>query len=223
MSIFSRLNDIIQANLNSLLEKAEDPEKLIRLAIQEMEETLVEVRSDAARLLADKKTLERHRRELAEEMEEWARKAELALRREREDLARAALAERHRLERRLQVLDQELAALDEELQKLNHDLGRLQAKLDDARARHQALRLRHDTRAGRLRTRRQLGDRRLDQALGRFETVERKMDRLEGRLEADEVGVNAELEARFAELEAGERIEQELARLRARIDGQRPA
>ena len=125
--VFSRLTDIVQANINALLDRAEDPEKLIRLIIQEMEDTLVEVRSSAVRIIADKKELERRLAELAQTQEDWERKAVTALRHGREDLARGALAEKAKLAKRLAEEAVHLQAVDESLAKTNDDIGRLQA------------------------------------------------------------------------------------------------
>ena len=217
MSIFSRLHDIIHSNLNLLLDKAEDPEKIIRLVIQEMEDTLVEVRSDAARTIAEKKKLRRQLDLLQREIEAWQQKAELALSRDREDLARAALRQKHRLEGQARALERELNAVEEQLAGLNQDIVRLQKKLDEARARHKAMLLKQTTVAGRLRTRSQLHDGRLEDALSRFESAEQKMERMEGRMEALDLGRNAALEEQFAELESEDIIEDELARLRSRL------
>jgi phage shock protein A len=115
MGVFSRLADIINSNLSALLDRAEDPAKTIRLMIQEMEETLVETRANAARLIADSKGLKRRRGQLDEAIADWQRKAELALSKGREDLARGALAEKARITEAVQAGDQELAHLDEAL------------------------------------------------------------------------------------------------------------
>jgi len=217
MGIFSRMNDIINSNLNALLDRAEEPEKIIRLVIQEMEDTLVEVRSDAARTIAEKKKQQRRIDRLGDEILEWERKAELAVSKGREDLARAALAEKNGLERGLASLTREMEELEVQLSKLNEDIGNLQNKLDDAKARQKALAMKHDTVARRLQTREKLHDRRIDDALSRFDDLERKMDTAEGRVDAFDLGRARSLQEEFAELEAKEKIDEELAKLRARI------
>ena len=217
MGIFSRMNDIINSNLNALLDRAEEPEKIIRLVIQEMEDTLVEVRSDAARTIAEKKKQQRRIDRLGDEILEWERKAELAVSKGREDLARAALAEKNSLERGLASLTREMEELEVQLSKLNEDIGNLQNKLDDAKARQKALAMKHDTVARRLQTREKLHDRRIDDALSRFDDLERKMDTAEGRVDAFDLGRARSLQEEFAELEAKEKIDEELAKLRARI------
>ena len=217
MGIFSRLHDIINSNITAMLDKAENPEKIIRLVIQEMEDTLVEVRSDAARTIAEKKKLQRHIDLMHAEIGEWQRKAELALSKDREDLARAALKEKHNLENAAASMDMELEALEGQLVQLNQDTAKLQKKLDDAKARHKTMMMKQKTVSGRLRTREKLHDTRIDDALSRFETVEQKMEHMEGRVESFDVGRDPTLEDKFAELEAEDIIEDELSELKSRL------
>ena len=164
MGIFSRLTDIVNANLNAVLDRAEDPEKMVRQMIHEMEDTLVEVRSHAARLIADRKGIERRRVRLGEAQTEWQAKAELALSKQREDLARAALVEKARLAADLDALDEELVHLDEGLVKYDEDIAKLEEKLREAKAKQKVILARHATVASRLRVRRQVHDRRIDDA-----------------------------------------------------------
>ncbi len=220
MSIFSRLNDIVNSNIAALLDKAEDPQKIIRLVIQEMEDTLIEVRSDAARSIAERKKLQRHLQRLEREIAEWQRKAELALSRDREDLARAALSEKQRLQRQRDQLQTDLADLDEHLGKLNEDIAQLQHKLDEAKARQKAMKVKRDTLSGRLRTREKLHDERIADALGRFEGMEEKIDQMEGRVDAYDLGRSKSLEDEFAELETEDAVESELESLKARLKNQ---
>ena len=217
MGIFSRLHDIINSNITTLLDKAENPEKIIRLVIQEMEDTLVEVRSDAARTIADKKKLQRRIDLMQRDIQEWQRKAELALSKNREDLARAALKEKHNLETTTDALNHELDQLEEQLAQLNQDTAKLQKKLDDAKARHKTMVLKQKTVSGRLRTREKLHDSRIDDALSRFESVEQKMEHMEGKVESYDLGRDPDLEDQFAELEAEDIIEDELNKLKSRL------
>ena len=133
MSIFSRLSDIINSNISSLLDKAENPEKMIRMVIQEMEETLVEVRSGTAKVIAEKKTLTRRAEQLRKQALDWGQKAELALSKDREDLAKAALIEKSNINSSVEITARDLSKIDEILDKLSVEIELLQAKLNDAR------------------------------------------------------------------------------------------
>jgi phage shock protein A len=221
MSIFSRMSDIINANLNALLDKAEDPEKMVRLIIQEMEETLVEVRTTSARTIADKKELVRRRDWLSQESAEWERKAEVAVRKGREDLARAALVEKNKAAESVDAVDHEMVWLDETLAKLSEDTAALQAKIKDAKSRQHAIILRGKAAKSRLGVRRQLHETNIDDAIHRFEHYERKMDDLEGQVEAYDLGRRT-LSDEIDELEGDEEIDAELASLKARIGESEP-
>jgi phage shock protein A len=220
MGIFSRFTDIVNSNINSLLEKAEDPEKLVRLIIQEMEDTLVEVRSAAARAIADRKQIDRRLAEAERETADWTRKAELAVRKGRDDLARAALAEKARGEQRVTNLKEQYGHVDEGLARLNDDMARLQEKLADAKSRQKALLMRHRTASHRLEIRRQIHENKIDDALVRFEHFERKMEDIEGRVESYDLGQRQDLGREFDNLEADESVEAELAALKRRVSGE---
>lgn len=218
MTIFSRMTDIINSNLNALLDKAEDPEKMVRLIIQEMEEALVEVRSTSARAIADRKELLRRQEWLAAEAQEWERKAEVAVNKGRDDLAKGALGERNKAREASESLTRELEIVDETLNKLNIDVGALQAKIKDAKNRQNAIVLRGKAARTRLGLRRQLEDHDVDDAIQRFELYERKMDDIEGQIEAYDMGRKT-LADEIAELERGDDIEDELRELKARMGG----
>lgn len=188
MGIFSRLSDIINSNLNAMCDSAEDPEKMIRLIIQEMEDTLVEVRSASAKILADKKIQERQLRSLRGQAVTWEEKAKLALSKDREDLARAALNEKRRVETDASVLEGELLLADEHIQQLHDEVGQLQVKLDDAKAKRKAILMRADSVTQRRRTQHQIHRNHLDEAFERFERFERRVDGLEGELDAMNLG-----------------------------------
>ena len=188
MGIFSRLSDIINSNLNALCDSAEDPEKMIRLIIQEMEDTLVEVRSASAKILADKKTQERRLRTLLGQAVTWEEKAKLALSKDREDLARAALNEKRRAEADAAALEEELVLADEHIQQLHGEVGQLQTKLDDAKAKRKAILLRADSVTQRRRAQHQIHRTHLEEAFDRFERFERRVDGLEGELDALNLG-----------------------------------
>ena len=215
MGIFSRLNDIVNSNLNAMLDKAENPEKIIRLVVQEMEDTLVQVRSEAARAIADKKKQQRQIDRMTAEVEDWEDKAKLALSKDREDLARAALVEKHNLAKTVEHLTQDMEILEDQLFKLNDDIGRLQEKLDDARARQKTIVMKNSAVGNRLKTRQRIYDNRLDDALISFDRMENKIDKMEGQVDAYEMGRNPSLQDQFAELEVSEQIDAELADLKA--------
>lgn len=216
MSIFSRMSDIINSNINAILDKAEDPEKMVRLIIQEMEEALVEVRSTAARAIADNKELSRRQEYLDTEASEWGRKAEIAINKGRDDLAKGALVERNKAFEAAQALSKDAQILDETLSKLNEDVGALQAKIKDAKARQNAITMRGQAAHSRLGVRRQLAEHSIDDAMQRFENYERRMDELEGQIEAYDMGQKT-LADEISDLERDEAIDAELAEMKARM------
>ncbi|GAB4189439.1 MAG: phage shock protein PspA [Wenzhouxiangellaceae bacterium] len=217
MGIFSRLSDIINSNLNAVLEKAEDPEKIIRLMIQEMEDTLVELRSEAAKCIADKKERSRFLQRLEQEQLDWERKAELALDKNREDLARAALHEKAHISAKIDGVGHELQHLDEQLTRFNDDISRLQAKLSDAKARQRTLIMRHRHAGTQLRARQQVHSDKIDDILVKFESAERRIENIEAESESLELGRGRSSVANeLDELANEDQVNDELARLKAK-------
>jgi phage shock protein A len=217
MGIFSRLADIVNSNINAILDRAEDPEKLIRLIIQEMEDTLVEVRASAVRTIAEKKEIERRLATLEREHDEWQRRAELAVTKGREDLAKGALLAKARVSGALAALQSQRQQIEDALAKQNEDLGKLQAKLADAKTREKAIAARHKTAANRIRLRTHLYDERITDAFARFEHVERALDEMEGKVEVFELGRKKTVADEFAGLEAESAVEEELKALKERL------
>jgi len=217
MSIFSRMTDIVNSNLNALLDKAEDPEKMVRLIIQEMEETLVEVRSTSARAIADRKDLQRRAQWRQEEAIEWQRKAEVAVNKGRDDLAKGALAEAKKCTDQAELLNTELDVLTATLTKLGEDVSALQDKIKDAKARQNAIIMRGKAAHSRLGVRRTLSDHNIDDAIIRFEQYERKMDDLEGQVEAYDLGQKT-LADEITELEGNEDLDAMLSDLKQRMN-----
>jgi phage shock protein A len=215
------MSDIINSNINAMLDQAEDPAKMVRLIIQEMEDTLVEVRSSSARVLADRKDAARRLEQVRNEAADWEEKARLAITKGREDLARGALQEKRALEEEVALVETELASTDEHIQQLNREVAQLQQKLDDARARQKALAMRGQTVQSRIRVKRQIQREALDDAFHRFENFERRMDTLEGHLEAMDIGreVAPDLAEQINALQDDERISDELERLKAEMEG----
>ena len=216
MGIFSRFTDIVNSNINAILDKAEDPEKMVRLMIQEMEATLVEVRSAAARAIADKKEISRTVRSLEAEAKDWQEKAELAVDKARDDLAKAALAEKSRVGKIVANMSAQRQAIQEGLDNLNTDIGRLEEKLADAKTRQQAIIARHQTASRRLEVRKKIHDYRIEDALTRFEHFERRMDDLEGHVESYDLGAKKDLREEFSDLESAETVEREFQELKGR-------
>ncbi len=217
MGVFSRLADIVNSNINAMLDRAEDPEKIIRLIIQEMEDTLVEVRSSAVRTIAEKKELERRLEQLRRDHDEWQRKAEFALFKEREDLAKAALLAKSRIAESVKLHERQLQQIEEALQKQNEDIGKLEAKLKDAKVREKTIVARQKTAAARLKVRTALYDERVGDAFARFEQVERSLDELEGKVEVFDMGRKKTAVDELTELEADAGVEQELAEMKKRL------
>jgi len=214
MGIFSRMSDIVNSNINSLLDSAEDPEKMIRLIIQEMEDTLVEVRSSSARVLADRKTAERKLLRITQEVTDWEEKAKLAISKGREDLARAALQEKRAIEEELELSSAELRSADDHIDQLNDEVSQLQQKLSDAKAKQKAILIRSQTVHSRIAVKRQIHRTQLDEAFNKFDKYERKMDNLEGDLEAMDLGREGGLAAEIDALRDDDALNEELAALK---------
>src|SRR5258708_5421031 len=217
MSIFSRLADSVNSNLNALLDRAEDPEKLIRLIVQEMEDTLVEVRSAAVRAIDEKKELESRLETLRREQDEWQRKAEFALLKEREDLAKGALLAKSRLAETLKTTERQFAQIEDALAKQNEDLAKLEAKLKDAKSREKSIVTRQKSAAARLKARATLYNERIGDAFACCEQVERALDEREVKVEDYDPGRKKTDADELAELETDAGVERELAELKKRL------
>jgi phage shock protein A len=219
MGIFSRLTDIVNANISALLDRAEDPEKMIKLMIQEMEDTLVEVRSTAVRTITEKKEIQRRLEQLATAEADWNDKAEFAISKGRDDLAKGALLAKRKLSETAKTLQGELKAVEEAMARHDEDLARLQSKLSEAKAKEKALAIRITTAKKRVQMRHSYGDGRVDDALARFEALHRKIDELEGRAEVFDMGkAGKSLEEEFATLEAESGLDAELDALKQRLN-----
>ena len=217
MGIFSRTRDIFAANMTELLDRAEDPARMIRMIILEMEETLVEVRASAARSIADGKEMRRAIARLDELQTSWTEKAELALSKDREDLAKAALMERQKAADMADGLRTEIAQIEETLKSYEADIAKLQGKLREARARQNAITNRIESAVTRAKARELLNGGRTDDAFSKFEVLERRADFAEGR--ADALGLTGpkSLEEEIAELRASEKVDAELEALKASL------
>ncbi len=220
MGIFSRFSDIVQSNINSMLDRAEDPEKMIRMMISEMEETLIEVRSASARIIADKKTAQRRLDNMEKDAAEWERKAKLALSKNREDLARAALAEKQAIVEEIELINDELKNLEEHLEKLDVEISQLQTKLDDAKAKEKTMKLRQQTTSVRMKTKRQNERSNVEDAFSKFEKFEQRLDKYESELEAMDLGKgkSGNLNQQFSDLENDDKLNAEIERLKKDIN-----
>ncbi len=214
MGIFSRTRDIVAANFNELLDKADDPSKMIRMIILEMEETLVEVRASAARTIADQKEMHRHTVKLDKLQADWADKAQLALSKDREDLARAALVEKKKAADMADQLKQEITVLDDALRAYELDIDKLQTRLREARSRQGAIAARLESAENRVKLRTLLASERVDEAMSRFDQLERRVDYAEGRADAlglaDGRNAKPSLSDEIAALAGADKIDEEL-------------
>jgi phage shock protein A len=219
MGIFSRFADIVNSNISALLDKAEDPEKMIRLIIQEMEDTLVEVRTNSAKAIADKKELARKVESIEEQINDWQHKATLALTKQRDDLARAALIEKQKLQDMIKGLHTEQTLVEETIEKLTGEISKLETKITETRAKQQALAIRSQTASNRRDVQKHLHTARTNEAMAKFEQYSRKIDELEA--EADvfaKSGQAKSIDQEFAELQAQDEIEKELEKLKKQVE-----
>ena len=213
--IFSRTRDIVAANMTELLDRAEDPSRMIRMIIVEMEETLVEVRASAARSSADAAEMRRAVSRFDAIQLDWTAKAELALSKDREDLARAALIERQKAAENADGLNAELAVVIDALKAYEADIAKLQRKLREARARQNAIATRIESAVTRAKAREMVNGGRTEDAFSRFEILERRADFAEGR--ADALGMTGpkSLEEEIADLKSHEKVDAELTAMKA--------
>jgi phage shock protein A len=218
MGIFSRMGDIIAANVNDLLDKADDPAKMIRLIIMEMEETLIEVRASAARTIADQKEGRRTLLRIEDAGANWEEKAGLALSKGRDDLAKAALLEKQKLGKMGVTVASEMALLDEALAKHQEDILKLEAKLNDARARQQTIVSRIETAQNRLRVRELTSGRKVEDAFARFDLLDRRVDMAEARVDAFDLGRKKSLEEEINALQGDDALDAELAALKSKLN-----
>ncbi|HNN56795.1 phage shock protein PspA [Novosphingobium sp.] len=217
MGIFSRTRDIIAANFNDLLDKADDPAKMIRMIILEMEETLVEVRASAARTIADQKEMHRHTVKLDRLQADWGEKAQLALSKDREDLARAALVEKKKAADMAEQLKAEIAVLDDALRAYEVDIEKLQTRLREARTRQGAIAARLESAENRVKLRTLLASERVDDAMARFDQLERRVDYAEGRADALSLAdgsAKPSLADEIAALAGADKIDEELEEMK---------
>ncbi len=218
MSIFNRVNDVIQSNIAAMLDKAEEPEKLLNLMLSEMQEALNECRSTAAALLCEEKTLKRQIAQKQKDLTLWQTKAELAVAKNRDDLAKSALVEKQRVDEQIAAKNTQLNTLKESIEKITADCERLQQKMAQAKSKQAQLIKRHDIVAAREKVNMQLHSDKVVNALSRFEVIEQKVEGIEAQVDAYELTNTAQSTAEQIEsLVKNEKIDAELARLKASV------
>jgi phage shock protein A len=219
MGIFTRFRDIVTANLNAILDRAEDPEKMVRLMIQEMEDTLIEVKAGCAGFMAEQKKLERSLDEVQGEIAAWEARARLAIEKDRDDLARAALAEKQHYTRRVEALNTQGAQYRELVANTQSEIQQLEAKLNDARDKQRLIIQRRAAAVNRLNSQTKIRQFDTSEAFVKFEAYENGIDRLEAQagLVDSLRPKDGSLRDRFAELEQSDVIEQELENLKKQV------
>jgi phage shock protein A len=215
MGIFTRLRDIVNSNLNAMLDKAEDPEKLIRLMIQEMEDTLVEIRASCADAMANEKKVQRTREAVMANAQQWEQRAQLAVNRGREDLAREALLEKRRYNERAEKLASESSQLGVLIEQYQADIVQLENKLNAAREKQRILVQRHIHAHNKKRSEMDIRRMETSDTILRFEQFENRIERMEAEADLVNYGKNQTLEEEITCLESDEELEKELQDLKA--------
>jgi phage shock protein A len=217
MSVFKRFSDVVNSNVSAMLDKAENPEKLVRMIIAEMESTLFDVRTESAKIISNKKEMQRQLKTMHEEVDLWQLRAEKALNKDRDDLAKQALQEKHRIEQTIIAQTAELKELETALLRLEQDVSKLQMKLNEAVARRDVIVARHETIKSTIQTRKKIDETSIDEALHRFERFERRMDELESEVEAMDLGRNVSLSQQIDSLEVDDVLNAELDALKQKM------
>ena len=217
MGVVTRITDLVNANIHAALDKAEQPEKMLRLVVQELEETLVEARSYAAKNIADKKALNRKASNLTSQVNDWLAKAETALTKEREDLAKQALVEKSKCEAELAEIEKVLVVINANLESMNTDITSLQQKLSEAKAKQKKLMQREAAAVTQLKSRKVLNSYDVAEIEQRYETFARKVDEMESKVEAYDMSSNPSLEEEFRQLETESQLNEELEQLKAKV------
>ena len=219
MGIFTRLRDIVSSNINAMLDKAEDPEKLLRLMVQEMEDTLIEIKAQCAAAMAQSKTFVRQVDETRERLEQWADKAKLAMVKGRDDLAREALLEKRRFQERSDALEAQHAECDGLIEQYQSDIQNLEGKIQALRERQKVLVQRHQHANSKRRAEEHIRKVNGSDVMSKFEVFERRIDHLEAEADLVNYGQTPTLEQEFSSLENDEDLEKELEELRKRVTG----
>ncbi len=218
MGIVNRVTDLIQANLVSALDKAENPQKLLNLLIQQMQQALDECRATAAVILCEEKALKREQTQKQACIDNWQTKAEIAVSKGRDDLAAAALKEKQRVAIELTAITPELSKLSDSLTKLQDDAQRLQTKLTEAKAKQASLEQVHNVLDARVHVNHQLNSDKVAHALSRFDVIERRVESIESQVDAYDITKATNTTAEQIDmLVKDEALEQELAALKTKV------
>jgi phage shock protein A len=220
MGIFSRFKDVIRSQLNAAVARAGNPQKILRLIIQDMEDTLVKVRASSVQTIAERRDLERRILQLRDTVEEWKQKAEIAVVNGRDDLANAALQAKISNLRMIEMLEKQLAVMVASLSRQSEDMEKLQVRLQDAKVRERTIGSLHTTARMRLKLRKRLFDNRLNNALARFEQLESTLNQIEGKVESYDLGQTRSLSENLGQLAIESTVTRELADMKTRLGNQ---
>jgi phage shock protein A len=220
MGIFSRFKDVIRSQLNAAVARAGNPQKILRLIIQDMEDTLVKVRASSVQTIAERRDLERRILQLRDAVEEWKQKAEIAVVNGRDDLANAALQAKISNLRMIEMLEKQLAVMVASLSRQSEDMEKLQLRLQDAKVRERTIGSLHTTARMRLKLRKKLFDNRLNNALARFEQLESTLNQIEGKVESYDLGQTRSLSENLGQIATESAVTRELADMKTRLGNQ---
>jgi len=220
MTIFARFSDIVQANVNALLDKADDPKKMVRMLIQELDDALVNLRATAAQHIAEQKRIQRERDALTQSADVWQQKAEKAVSHDRDDLARKALHEKQQILQSVEAMAKDSDMVDAQIEQLSTDIASLQEKAQQARQRQQQLESRHACATVRLQSKQVSNQQKIADSLAKYERFEAKIERIEAEVEAYDLGSKPSLQAEFDKLENESAVEDELKTLHQRVKQQ---
>ena len=222
MGIFSRIGEIINSNVNAMLDKAEDPEKMVKLMIHEMEDTLTEVKSAAAEVVADRIRNDRLLKAAQTKRNDWAAKAQLALDKGREDLAREAIEQKLNCERKISQVEDRLAEVNEMVKQYQEDISRLEEKLNSARDRQKLLIANHQSAVNRKKVEEKIYRLNTSGAFARFDNYEKRIDRFQAEAMVMQRS-NTTLEKKFENLSHDDDVEKELERMKRKLSEPEPA
>jgi phage shock protein A len=220
MGIFSRFKDVIRSQLNAAVARAGNPQKILRLIIQDMEDTVVKVRASSVQTIAERRDLERRILQLRDNVEEWKQKAEIAVVNGRDDLATAALQAKISNLRMIEMLEKQLAVMVASLSRQSEDMEKLQLRLQDAKVRERTIGSLHTTARMRLKLRKRLFDNRLNNALARFEQLESTLNQIEGKVDSYDLGQTRSLSENLGQLAIESTVTRELADIKTRLGNQ---